>query len=68
MPIYEYCCNDCGETFEKVVRLSEREELPPTCPECASHNTRKKISTISILGSISSESSTNNCATRGGFG
>ena len=67
MPIYEYACKDCGETFEKVVRLAEREELP-TCPECESHNTQKKISAISVFGNSSSKSSSGSCAPRGGFG
>jgi putative FmdB family regulatory protein len=67
MPINEYICDDCGEPFEKVVRLSDREELP-ACPECASNHTQKKISKISGLSNFSSGSASSNCAPRGGFG
>jgi len=31
MPIYEYCCDNCGHQFERLVRIGA--EAPP-CPEC----------------------------------
>lgn len=32
MPIYEYCCHDCGKVFEEIQKFSD----PPltACPEC----------------------------------
>ncbi|MDF1565562.1 MAG: zinc ribbon domain-containing protein [Deltaproteobacteria bacterium] len=33
MPLYEYRCQPCERTFEKIRRISEREE-PVPCPEC----------------------------------
>jgi putative FmdB family regulatory protein len=32
MPIYEYRCDACDETFEKMRRMSD--ETPVVCPEC----------------------------------
>ncbi len=43
MPLYEYHCNTCGANFEKMVRFSEQDQVPE-CPECHSHETRKRIS------------------------
>jgi len=41
MPLYEYCCRDCGKEFEELV-LSERD--PVRCPDCGSERARKMIS------------------------
>ncbi len=49
MPLYEYHCNTCGENFEKMVRFSEQEQVPE-CPECHSHDTRKRISLFAGAG------------------
>ena len=40
MPIYEYRCASCGKEFEKLVRSSDT----PECPQCHSHELRKKLS------------------------
>jgi putative FmdB family regulatory protein len=69
MPIYEYLCTDCGETFEKMVRFSEA-GLAPACPKCTSKETHKKLSTIASFGvssSGSTSSSGSSCGSRGGF-
>lgn len=31
MPIYEYCCNECGYKFEDFVHIGAEK---PKCPEC----------------------------------
>jgi putative FmdB family regulatory protein len=69
MPIYEYECPECGESFEKMVRFSEADQIP-ACPKCESIATRKKISAVfsfgaSGLGTISSSGSS--CGSQGGF-
>jgi putative FmdB family regulatory protein len=69
MPIYEYECNQCGESFEKMVRFSEA-DLIPVCPKCSGKDTHKKISlAVSFgatgLGTISSSGSS--CGSSGGF-
>ncbi len=69
MPIYEYRCEDCGETFEKRVSFSEA-DLAPACPKCESKDTHKKLSTIASFGGLSSSSvssSGSSCGSRGGF-
>ncbi len=32
MPIYEYRCEPCDKTFEKIRRMSD--ETPVSCPDC----------------------------------
>ena len=58
MPLFEYLCEECGESFEKLVRGSTKTIL---CPSCESENVRKKLSTFAsrIAGgsSISTSSS-----------
>jgi len=69
MPLYEYRCKDCGTEFEKTLRFSEAAQLP-SCPQCNSLHTRKKISTVISFGASSPGSSSgsgSNCGTSGGF-
>ena len=40
MPIYEYTCEECGNTFEELVF---GDETPP-CPSCKSDKTHKLLS------------------------
>lgn len=40
MPIYEYGCKKCGEKFEKMRRLAQRDD-PIACPQCKSRSTRR---------------------------
>jgi putative FmdB family regulatory protein len=49
MPIYEYCCQECGERFEKLVRgNSDQNEL--TCPNCGSKQAEKLLSVFGTSG------------------
>jgi putative FmdB family regulatory protein len=41
MPLYEYCCRDCGREFEELVFSGEDEVR---CPNCGSDQARKMIS------------------------
>jgi putative FmdB family regulatory protein len=69
MPLYEYRCNECGAEFEKMLRFSEADQLP-TCPDCQSPQTRKKLSAVASFGSGDSGSSgyaSSSCSPRGGF-
>ncbi|NCC52469.1 MAG: zinc ribbon domain-containing protein [Spartobacteria bacterium] len=45
MPLYEYQCEKCEETFEFLAKNSE--EKPGKCPNCGSKKTRKLLSTFS---------------------
>ena len=39
MPIFDFDCKECGNTFERLVRAAD---IPPECPSCGSKNTEKK--------------------------
>ena len=34
MPIYEYCCENCGKIFSLQLSMSEHEKGNLACPEC----------------------------------
>lgn len=38
MPVYEYRCQDCGETFERTEHVDEHQTAHPRCPKCGSEN------------------------------
>ncbi len=43
MPIYEFKCRKCGETFDVLYR-SRDEKVAVACPECKSTKTRRMMS------------------------
>jgi len=45
MPIFEFKCKKCKNTFEELV-LSSAEEKEMSCPKCGSGNTEKLMSTF----------------------
>lgn len=59
MPIYEYCCEECGKDFEVFVRSTAKQGTP-SCPECGSTETRKALSSFCCVGA--STGSTANAA------
>lgn len=44
MPLFDFVCNACGETFEFLVIGGER----PFCPRCASGDLKKKMSAFAF--------------------
>ena len=40
MPIYDYRCNQCKQTFELLVKM----DAVPACPECGSLEMEKALS------------------------
>lgn len=58
MPIYEFECTDCRQTFE-VRRCFSEADLPVECNNCKSQNTHKVLSKFytNQTGSRSSSSS-----------
>jgi len=65
MPIYEYRCQDCGVTFDKLVRsFADASAIEIECPKCRSKRCRKNITLFGTTGS-SSVSSAESCAPSG---
>ncbi len=50
MPIYEYRCSACGETFEKLRRIQDA-DLPLDCPRCESDEIDRLLSAFATAGS-----------------
>ncbi|OEU45376.1 MAG: transcriptional regulator [Desulfobacterales bacterium S7086C20] len=47
MPIYEYRCLKCLESFEKLFFMGDRELV--ICPKCGSKKTKKLLSSASFM-------------------
>lgn len=43
MPIYEYMCMNCGNSFSVLQKMGSSEK-DTACPECGSNNIKKKVS------------------------
>ncbi|ACN17279.1 conserved hypothetical protein [Desulforapulum autotrophicum HRM2] len=48
MPIYEYRCERCNATFEKLIFKGEENRVK--CPECGSKAVKKLMSAASFMG------------------
>ncbi|MBI1790917.1 MAG: zinc ribbon domain-containing protein [Acidobacteria bacterium] len=44
MPIFEYRCDDCGASFEKLMRRDETDGLE--CPACGQKHLTQQFSTF----------------------
>jgi putative FmdB family regulatory protein len=53
MPIYEYTCNACKESFSLIQKVGATEQ-DTECPECGSRDVKKKISLFSCACPIDS--------------
>lgn len=53
MPLYEFNCNSCGQSFEELLRSSEA-VLDVSCPICSSRQVTKKMSRIAARPSVMS--------------
>jgi putative FmdB family regulatory protein len=49
MPIYEYRCESCSETFDVLTRFAER-DIAQMCPACESTKTRVMVSSFAVAG------------------
>jgi putative FmdB family regulatory protein len=50
MPIFEYQCRECGETFEVVV-LSQEDEREISCPHCGKARPERRLSGFATCAS-----------------
>ena len=65
MPIYEFDCQDCGGSFDELVRNAAAVSAV-TCPTCTSSHVKKKLSLFSSRGGSSNAiGSAANCAPTG---
>jgi len=46
MPTYEYVCNQCGEEFTRIMRISELESGKVACPKCQSEDVKQQLTTF----------------------
>lgn len=46
MPIYEYRCRKCGETFETVQSMTAHGKNQPPCPKCKSKEVETQVSSF----------------------
>jgi putative FmdB family regulatory protein len=66
MPIFEFVCIDCGNSFDRLLRssfaMSEVE-----CPACSGQDVKKKLSVFSskISGGANTAAASSNCAPGG---
>ena len=47
MPLFEYLCQDCGRSFEKIV---PRYDSPADCTHCNSGRVEKQLSVFAVAG------------------
>ena len=43
MPIYEYECRECGESFSIRLHIDEHDRKRPKCPKCGSRKLEQKF-------------------------
>ncbi len=55
MPIYEYKCEKCGHTFDRLARTVA--DAAKKCPKCGARNPVKQLSTFSTTASDGGDAS-----------
>lgn len=49
MPTYEYKCNGCGHTFDRILKISERATpCKEKCPQCNKKKVQQAINSVGI--------------------
>ena len=61
MPIFEYTCKKCGESFEELVRS----DTVVACPKCGSKKVEKELSVFSANSSSNGGGDMPSCFTGG---
>jgi putative FmdB family regulatory protein len=64
MPFYEYDCTDCGATFERRLRVDER-NTPQPCPHCGEEHASLRMSLPALVGAAAPTASMGTCPTTG---
>ncbi len=47
MPNYEFACKDCGHSFNKILKVDDRNKTQ-TCPECGSENAERSYGSFMV--------------------
>jgi len=42
MPVYDYLCNDCHQTFEQSLTLHQHDSEQMRCPHCGSQEIEQR--------------------------
>ena len=50
MPMYEFACAECDQTFEKLLNFSQA-DTQQRCPCCGSQETKRQLSSFAVGGS-----------------
>jgi putative FmdB family regulatory protein len=66
MPLYEFQCTDCDQSFEELVRAANA-IVEVRCPECGSDYVRRKVSVFAsrVSGGGGAFTSAASCAPSG---
>ena len=64
MPLYEYRCQACGDDFEILRGLHEKDE-DVKCPQCGEKKAEKLLSACCTVKGESSSASAGSCGTKG---
>ncbi len=69
MPYYEYCCPECGETFEVRATFQEKSAgLHPECPTCHGHELQQVITVGMLVRGSTDSPAASYCGPNGGSG
>jgi putative FmdB family regulatory protein len=60
MPLYEYRCQACGDTFETIRGLNDKNE-DVECPTCGEKKAEKLMSACCTVKGSSTSSSVSSC-------
>lgn len=64
MPFYEYDCQDCGASFERRLKVDER-NAPQTCPTCGTARAKLRMSLPAMVGAASDGPAMGTCPSTG---
>lgn len=48
MPLYEFKCHKCGETFTVAESIAAREKRAEKCPKCNSNEVERVLGEVSV--------------------